>query len=76
MEGLVGSQLTAAAAIFLVIALTPVQDQQCLDPSWAKLHPEICYGGPFGIGGGAAPGGGGGGGLLGTIGKVLGGLGL
>lgn len=51
----------------------PVQDQQCQNPTWAKLHSQICYrynGGPFGIGGG----GGNDGGILGTIGRVLGGL--
>lgn len=46
--------------------LEPVQDRQCRDRTWAKLHPQICYPGPFGIGG---TGGGGGGGSV--VGRIL-----
>ncbi len=69
--------LVVAATILIAsapaAAADPVQDQQCQDHVWAKLHPQICYqynGGPFGIGGS----GGNDGGLLGTIGRVLHGL--
>jgi hypothetical protein len=81
----------AAAALMMVAAAVgvstpfahaqPVQDQQCADHEWAKLHPQICYpGGPFGFGGGTAgAGAGGGGGILDGIpivGGLLHGLGL
>lgn len=67
--------LLAAVAVLVVVTATPasaepVQDQQCRDRTWAKLHPQICYkynGGPFGIGGG-------GGDDRGLIGRILGGL--
>jgi hypothetical protein len=75
--------LCGAVAVTVVITMggnaaataDPVQDQQCQDRAWAKLHPQICYkyvGGPFGIGGG----GGSCGGLCGIVRDVLGSIGL
>jgi hypothetical protein len=79
--------LAVVAVILLVMSLMasagraraqPALDDQCSSPSYAKLHPTICgpaASSPFGIGG--SPGGAGssgGGGVLGTIGKIVGGL--
>jgi hypothetical protein len=73
-----------AAASIIVVALlcapaasaTPVFD--CTDPHVRQEYPYQCpqLGDPLltGGGGGATPGGGGSGGILGTIGKILGGL--
>lgn len=57
----------------------PTQEEQCRDATYAKLH-QFCQdpGAPFLLGGGyggyQGGGGAGGGGLLGTIGRVLGGI--
>lgn len=53
----------------------PVQDQQCQDHTWRKLHPQICdryHGDPFGFGGSTPHGGGGG--LIGRVLDAVGGL--
>jgi hypothetical protein len=54
-------------------AAEPVQEAQCSDPTYAKLHPSICTdsGAPFLLGGGQYSGSGGGSGLLGGLGGIV-----
>lgn len=69
----------ATAVIMWPLPADPSLDEQCAQPSYAKLHPTICdngSGAPFLLGGGQGGGGAGGGGILGTIGSILGHLGL
>lgn len=67
---------TAAAAVLVVFAMAPPHYPQCEQQVFQRANPGLCYSGPFGSfpGGGGGGGGGNGGGLLGTIGRVLGGL--
>lgn len=61
----------------LLLPLQPSLQDQCMDPSYAHLHPTVCegYGGNgFGAGGDSPQSGGGGG--RGLIGGILHGLGL
>lgn len=62
----------AVAAGFIVLALAPAPDQ-CDSPTFARANPQLCYVG-FPFPQPAPTGGGGSGGILGTIGKILGGL--
>lgn len=66
----------ATILVLIFLALAPPYDQ-CDQINFARANPGLCYEGPLGSfpgGGGAPVGGGGSGGLLGTIGRVLGGL--
>jgi hypothetical protein len=77
MTRLAGALIILALLFAPVASAQPSLDDQCADPSYAKLHPTICAdsGVPFLLGGGTPTGGGGSsGGILGTIGRVLGGL--
>lgn len=83
------TKVVATIAVALpvwVLPLQPALDDQCADPTYARLHKMICDdyssgGTGFGVGGTVTSGGGGsgGGGLLGGIpivGGLLKGLGL
>ncbi len=63
-----------ASILFAVPAAASPTSPLCDDGSWQRAHPLICdTGGPFPTLGGRG-GGGPDGGLLGTIGRILGGL--
>jgi hypothetical protein len=66
----------AAVVLTLMILLLAPMDvpEQCDALVFARANPGLCYSGPYGHFPGGGGGGSGGGGILGTIGRVLGGL--
>lgn len=64
---------TAIVVMVVILVLSPSDvPDQCDQLVFARANPALCYAGPFGQFPGH--GGGGDGGILGTIGRVLGGL--